>query len=354
MTLVLSRIEGLGPRSFLQLLDKFKRVSNIFCAQFEELSQVVPASLAREVKTLDPLKDVKVYLEILKEKEVAFKTILDQDYPELLRQIYDPPIVLYYRGDFRIDDFKRCFSVVGTRNCTSYGEEVTKKLVQSLVHAGFVIVSGMAFGIDKLAHEVSMKNGGRTIAVLSRGVEEPCPKANYRIYEKVLSNGCVVSEYDSDRSITPGMFPSRNRIIAGLSVGILVIEAGEKSGALITAYQGLEQGRDVFAVPASVFNEKGKGTNSLIKKGNAKLVQEASDILEEYGFKLDIGYQSDKIRYSSDEQKIIDCLLREPATVDEIALTLDWRITHLLQVLTMMEIEQKVAKDNRNKYFIVK
>jgi DNA processing protein len=351
--LALSRIYGVGPRIFIKLINSFQTIDKVFNASIKDLSDCIPDYIARRIRSDSVFQNAKDYLALLQEENIKFTTVLDEDYPKLLREIYDPPIVLYYNGDYKKEDFNKCFAVVGTRNSTRYGEEATKELVEGLVKAGFVIVSGMAFGIDKLSHDTACKNGGRTIAVLSGKVNESSPKSNFKTFQNILENGCVLSECHPDKEIVPGMFPVRNRIISGLSQGILVIEAGKKSGALITAYQALEQGREIFAVPSDIYSEKGVGTNSLIKRGNAKLVQGVEDILEEFGIRIESSEMAVK-HYSKEEQMIIDFILKGGATMDEIVAGLDMDIAKVAQILTMMEIEKKVAKDEGSEYFIVK
>lgn len=352
--LAFSRISGVGPFKFKNLFKKFKSIENIFNSDLGELFQIVTPSIAKEIKSKRCLVEIDEYLRVLQKSGVSFITILDEEYPDLLKEIHDPPIILYYKGNFQEEDFNKCFAVVGTRNCTRYGAEVVDKLVESLVEAGFNIVSGMAFGIDKIAHEVAIRANGRTIGVLSGRVDMPSPRSNSAIYNKILDNGFVISENHLDLEITSGMFPSRNRIISGLSFGTLIIEAGEKSGALITARLALEQGREVFAVPANIYTEKGKGTNKLIQKGEAKLVQKIDDILEEFGFKISKENRKEKERYSPMERKVIDFLIKGPASIDEIAENVDIDIANLLQIIAIMEIDKKLAKTDGDLYVILR
>ena len=205
----------------------------------------------------------------------------DDRYPQLLGQIHDFPKTLYCQGNLNLLA-KNCFAVVGTRKLTSYGKEVTQNIVRGLVHAGFVIVSGLALGIDSVAHQTTLDCDGETIAVLGTPLDQIYPPENSKLAEDILNNnGLIISEYPAGY---PGLrmnFAIRDRLISGLSKGVLVIEAPEKSGALITAHCALDQNRDVFAVPGSIFSSNSVGPNSLIKKG-AKLVTSAQDILDEY------------------------------------------------------------------------
>jgi DNA processing protein len=352
----LSRVDGLGPCKFKKLIGKFGTTKRVFEARENCLSQLVGAKVASKIKCNEGIDDIESYIRELEKHEVKFLTYFDDNYPKILKEIHDPPIVIYSKGDYKKADFAKCIAVVGTRNCTRYGKEVVKELVKGLVNAGLIIVSGMAFGIDKMAHEAAINCGGRTIAVLSGGVDSPSPRSNRSIYQNILNHGCVISEYGLSCDIFAGMFPIRNRIIAGISIGTIVIEAGRRSGALITAYQALEQGREVFAVPSDIFSSKSIGTNSLIKKGNAKLVQSVDDILEEFGFVIDCAKDKKRVKseLSPEEKKVIDVLIGEPASIDEIAEKTNIEISRLLQIISIMEIEQKVAKGEKNLYFIVR
>jgi DNA processing protein len=353
-TLALSRVRGIGPRVFARLVEVFGNVERILKSSLRDLSQVVSLSVARRISSKRCLEFIEDYLEEIRDSGISFTTVLDEDYPPLLKEISDPPIVLYYRGDFQVNDFKRCFAVVGTRNNTRYGEEAAKRLIEGLVNAGFTIVSGMAFGIDRLAHEVAIESGGRTIAVLSGRVDEASPRSNYKIYEEILKNGCAISATHLDRELKAGMFPPRNRIISGLSLGTLVVEAGKKSGALITAKLALEQDREVFAIPGDILAPKCIGTNDLIKKGEAKLVQDIGDILEEFGFKLENKEGKKETVPSPQEQKILDVLFRGPLCLDEISRMTNIEISEASEIVAMMELEKKLAKVEGNRYVILK
>lgn len=216
-------------------------------------------------------------------KKVLYKISLRDDYfPALLKEISNPPDTLYIKSQKSLKElFKNpCIAVVGTRHITSYGIEVTKKIILDLVKAGFTIVSGLAKGVDYLAHREALNNHGTTIAVLGSGVDRIYPPEHEKIAQEIIKNGALMSEFPKDSKAAPQNFPVRNRIISGLSLGIVVTEAAEKSGTMITASYAAEQGREVFAVPGPITSVYSKGTNSLIKKG-AKLVNEVSDILEE-------------------------------------------------------------------------
>lgn len=354
LVLALSRIRGIGPRIFAALLENFKNVKSVFSSNEEELQKIVNSEIVRSILSTNIQRSVDRYIKILRKAGVSFLTILDNEYPSLLKEVYDPPIILYYIGDFKPDDFKKCLSIVGTRKFSQYGEHSTHDIVSILVDAGFTVVSGMAFGIDRIAHQASINAGGRTIGVLSGRVDVPLPKANFKIYNDIIENGCLISERHLDQELVPGMFASRNRIVSGLSLGTIIIEGGSKSGALITARCALDQGREVFALPGNIYSSNSKGTNGLIKRGEAKLIQSADDVLEEFGFKLRGESQSKNTRLNTFEQRIFDTLIQGPKTLDEIAIGLNEDIKEITQTITMMELDKKVVKIEGERYVILR
>ncbi|WP_339145797.1 MULTISPECIES: DNA-processing protein DprA [unclassified Sutcliffiella] len=221
---------------------------------------------------------------IYKEQNIQLITIFDHEYPSLLKEIYDPPLVLYLKGNQHLLNTRK-LGVVGARNMSSYGREALGSLIPPLIRENFTIVSGLAKGVDIHAHCLAMKMKGNTIAVLGSGIFNIYPKEHKELAYSISQHHLLLSEYPPYTAPTKWNFPMRNRIISGLSEGVIVVEAKEKSGSLITADQAMDQGREVFAVPGSILSETSKGTNSLIKQG-AKLVADTNDILEELnGFK---------------------------------------------------------------------
>ncbi len=208
-------------------------------------------------------------------------TYLDSDYPTLLKEIYDPPFVLYGMGHRGIIQSKKNLAIIGSRSPTSTGSQTVAKLIPALSKQGLTIVSGFAKGIDSIAHWKTIQTSGRTMAILGSGHLHMYPKENVQLFSQMSKNQLILSEYPPDTPPQKWHFPARNRIISGMSKGVLVIEAKEKSGSLITADQALEQGRDVYAIPGSIFSPLSKGTNYLIQQG-AKLVMSAEDILEDF------------------------------------------------------------------------
>jgi len=224
-------------------------------------------------------KIVEKELNRLKETGGRVITLTDEAYPRRLKDIYDPPALLYIRGELRIED-EFAIAIVGSRKTTPYGRWFTEKVGNELARHGVTIVSGMARGIDSLAHMGAVSGGGRTIAVLGCGVDVIYPSENRNLFAKIIDHGAVLSEFPMGSPPEGGHFPRRNRIISGLSLGVVVVQANEKSGSLITAGYALEQGREVFAVPGNVGTESSRGVHRLIKEG-AKLVESSEDILEE-------------------------------------------------------------------------
>jgi len=245
-------------------------------------------------------------------------TLPDPNYPRLLKEISDPPQVLYLKGEIKKED-ETAIAIVGTRNYTNYGKRIAEEITSDLAERGITIISGLAKGIDTFAHKAALEHKGRTIAVLGSAVDSKSlyPACNRKLAEKIARNGAVVSEYPVGTKSERYFFPQRNRIISGLSLGILVVEAPEKSGALITASQALEQNREVFAVPGPIYSENSKGTNNLIKMG-AKLVTCANDILEELNLPL---IENKKKLFKPEnkwEEILFNILTEEPVHIDEI------------------------------------
>jgi DNA processing protein len=247
----------------------------------KELSKIegLGEKVAQEIRKGPLEKVVERELSLLREVGGRVITLKDEEYPKRLKDIYDPPALLYVRGELKKED-EFAISIVGSRKTTPYGRWFTEKVSQELARHGVTIVSGMARGIDSLAHWGAISGGGRTIAVLGCGVDVIYPSENRNLFAKMIDRGAILSEFPMGSPPEGGHFPRRNRIISGLSLGVVVVQASEKSGSLITAGYALEQGREVFAVPGNVGTESSRGTHRLIKEG-AKLVESSEDILEE-------------------------------------------------------------------------
>lgn len=284
------------------------------------------------------------------------------EYPKIFKDLPDAPKEIYLKGNLKLLD-QPSFAIVGTRKCTFEGREIAKKFARELSFAGLNIVSGLAFGIDSAAHEGALEGkNGKTIAVLGSALNNITPHAQEKLAQKILdNNGLIISEYQSGAPIFPSNFLRRNRIIAGLSLGVLIVEAPFGSGAIITAQCAKKYNRPLFAIPGSITSKNYEATNDLIKRGMALLVVKPKDILD-YLKEKSLFIQEDKNRpgnitindkYINDsiEEKIIRILKEKPATIDEIAKRLNTQITKLLILITEMEISGQV-KDIGNKRYI--
>jgi len=279
--LALSLTPGVGSILFKRLLDRFKTPEAVFSAPMKELSKIegLGEKVAREILNGPLEKEVEKELSLLGKVGGKIVTLKDEGYPKRLRDIYDPPALLYVRGELRRED-TLAIAIVGSRKTSPYGRWITEKIGQDLARHGVTVVSGMARGIDSVAHIGALQGGGRTIAVLGCGVDVIYPLENRNLFHQIIEHGAVLSEFPMGSPPEGGHFPRRNRIISGLSIGVVIVEAGSKSGSLITANYALEQGREVFAIPGNVGAQGSRGTNQLIKEG-AKLVESSEDILEE-------------------------------------------------------------------------
>lgn len=272
-------VQGVGPVRLARLVERCGSVEHAWNATSNEmaaagLDQKTMAALHRARTTID----LEAALERVARAGVDLLTIEDADYPGLLAQIEHPPPLLYVRGALAESD-RWALAVVGTRSPTSYGKEATRQLVGDLACSGLTIVSGLAVGIDSIAHEAALEAGGRTIGVLGCGIDIIYPERNKKLAARIVENGAIISEYPIGTRPIAANFPPRNRIISGASLGTLVVEAPEESGALITVEFALDQGREIFAVPGSIFNRTSGGTHRLIQNG-AALVHRADDVLE--------------------------------------------------------------------------
>ncbi len=275
----LTRIKGLGPIRIIRLLRKFNNPQSIWRATEKELRRVKGiGNLA--LKIIKQRKEIKIEQIIDKINKCSIKYIVltDKKYPKLLKEIYDPPPVLFYKGN--ISSINPAIAIVGSRKSTSYGRKIAKKLSYQLVQRGITVISGMARGIDSCGHFGALQAEGKTVAVMGAGLDYIYPPENRDLFYKIVDRGLVVSEFPPGVEPVAGNFPRRNRIISGLCLGVVVIEASKSSGSLITANLALEQGREVFAVPGNIDRKGSKGTNDLIKNG-AKIVTNIDDVTEE-------------------------------------------------------------------------
>lgn len=277
----LSIIEKKNYTITRRLLDIYKTPEEIWKLSKKELEQLeVEEQMIQEMTNPNYRRIVKAYILYMKEKNIQILTIKDEDYPYLLKQIYDPPSVIYIMGNKKILS-QNGIAIVGSRNCSLYGQKIAKYLSYQLAKKGIHIISGLARGIDTFSHMGTLQAKGKTIAVLGSGLDVIYPPENAKLAEKIVeSEGCLVSEYIVGTKPLGEHFPARNRIISGLASGVVVVEASEKSGSLITVDFALEQGKNVYAVPGNINSPNSLGTNALIKQG-AKIVTSIEDILED-------------------------------------------------------------------------
>lgn len=357
---------GIGPMKFTSLKSHFGNVKSAYLANKKDLELILGFKLTEKFIEFRRKFDPKKELEILNKNGITVLALDDKAYPESLKNISDPPICLYVKGSLLENEtyFKGStqrstptkptfFAIVGTRKPTAYGIQVTKKFTRELVEAGFIIVSGMALGIDTISHEETIENGGKTVAVLGSGINVIYPSSNYRLYHKIIkTGGAVVSEFPPNQFVLKGLFISRNRIISGLSRGVLVTEGGEFSGALITAKFAGIQGKDVFAIPSPINSQMAPAPNLLIKQG-ARMVTSTQDILDEFGMFITPKRKEDiREKLNSAEKLIFDILIKSPQTVDYLALNLHQTASQILNIVSLMEINGIIEKNIEKNYQI--
>lgn len=274
-------IKGLGPVQKKKLLALYGTPENIYNASIAEIeaTSILKKGVSDEIEKSKNISLINKYEEYIQKNNIHLINITDKNYPELLKEIYDPPITLFYKGDTTLLS-EKAFSVVGCRAATTYGNLMSKEIAYKLAKENILIVSGLAKGIDASAHNGALLANGKTIAVLGCGVDIPYPVQNIKLYKEIIEKGLVISEYIVGTKPEAGNFPARNRIISGLSKGLLVVEAKQKSGSMITVDFALEQGRNVYAIPGNINSPNSNGTNELIKQG-AKLVTSYEEILED-------------------------------------------------------------------------
>lgn len=337
---LLSQVSQIGPARFGRLLDHFGSARAAWTASLLDLAAAgldrrSIESLGRQRAKLNP--ESEAYR--LERAGVRLLILDDACYPSALREIADPPPVLYVLGTITsADDW--AIAVVGTRRASQYGRHVTERIVSDIARAGVTVVSGLALGIDTHAHRAALAAGGRTVAVLGSGLDRIYPTSNQALARQISECGAVISEYPLGIPPDAQHFPRRNRIVSGLSRGVLVVEADHKSGAMITATQAAEQGRDVFAVPGSILSPLSVGPHQLLREG-AKLVAEASDILDELHLTAVVEQQATREAIPSDptEAALLKLLSHEPTHVDELTRAAGLPSAVVTSALTILELK---------------
>lgn len=351
--LAFSHCLGIGPNRFDALMRQYSSVKDAYEANKEELNRDLKFGIGNTLADFKEKFDPVEKLEEIKRKEITVLTREDSRYPQSLKNLSDAPICLYVKGDidhFDLNDPKTLFfSIVGTRKPTAYGEQITKKFASELAQSGMVIVSGLAIGVDAMAHKSTIESDGRTVAFLGCGVDIIYPPANKNLYQSILdSGGLIISEFPPGMTVLRGLFIARNRLISGLSRGVLVIEGLKDSGALVTAQYAALQGKDVFAPPVPLTSPLSQAPNILLKQG-AKLVTSVDDILEEYQLKIMQNKQAFH-DLPKDEKKIVEILVNQSQAMDELVNKLQKSVLQISLLLSILEIKGIIEKNSEGKY----
>jgi|SRR5690554_4918390 len=340
----LAEIKDLGLQRSYQLLKVLGEPEGFVGRGQEPLLPVdflSPAVKSDLAKDKDPVNWLQIG-KLMERYKISFVTILDREYPEPLKNIFNPPLFLFYRGNLQQPEGERSLAVVGTRKPDNYGLMMTRKLTSQLVSYGFTIVSGLAYGIDTQAHLTAVENNGRTIAVMGTGCDQIYPFRNSKLAEKILERGALVSEFLPGSKPEKWNFPLRNRIISGLSVGTLVIQGKKTSGALLTAKFALDQNRDLYALPGDINRKLSEGPNYLIKLG-AKIVTNASDIVEEYDLILQ-PVEEKRPELSTGEQRVLKVIEENKPEIsyDNLVLKTGLTVGELSTILLNLEIKNLI------------
>jgi DNA processing protein len=356
--LALHLIPGLGPKLTAALLERFGSAADVLRADANQLSAVphIGSNLAGKLRQAMNQVEVQAELARMQEKDVSLLRLGVPPYPAILATIPDPPGLLYVRGNLEPRD-ERAVAIVGSRHCTPYGRRIAERLAGELVRAGYTIVSGLARGIDALAHRGALQAGGRTLAVLAGGLSKIYPPEHAELAEEVRAAGALLTESAMLMEPMAGMFPARNRIISGLAKAVVVVEAADKSGALITASHAAEQGRDVFAIPGPIDSPASAGTHELLRKG-AKLARHAGDILEELQGITPLIATGQTETHSQEpppglddrQRQIWDFLGTQRQNVDDIARTMNLPVPELTRILMVLEMKKVIKRLPGNQY----
>ncbi|MBN1453046.1 MAG: DNA-processing protein DprA [Anaerolineales bacterium] len=348
-------VKGIGAVRFQRLLERFGDAESAWRAAPAELAEAgLSLKVIERLAAVREKADLSRLWDQIQSKGIEVLTWLDEAYPQRLKEIEQPPPVLYVRGELSPED-TWAVAIVGTRRVTPYGRQVTEEIASYLAANGVTVVSGLARGVDALAHNAALKAGGRTLAVLGSGVDRIYPPENRGIAEQIFEHGAVLSDYAPGTPPESSNFPPRNRIISGLSMAVVVIEAGETSGALITAEFAAEQGREIFAVPGNIFAPQSKGTNKLIQRGALPLLS-ASDIMQALNLTRVGQHKAARKALPADEveAKLLDAMREEPLHVDEIRNQTGLPVEKVSATLVMMELKGMVRQVGNMHYVAVR
>jgi DNA processing protein len=353
----LSLVPEIGPVMSRKLVSAVGSPENIFRAGLQDLMAVsgVGTEKAANIHAFRGWDRVEKIVKESEKRDIRIVGYQDSCYPDVLKEIESAPVVLYMKGDYLKED-RFGIAVVGSRKHTEYGEVVTRKIAGELASSGFTIISGMARGIDTLSHKSALAAGGRTIAVLGSGLDVYYPAENKGLMEKIASAGCALSEFPPGTMPSKENFPRRNRLISGLSLGVLVVEATTDSGSLITANYAVEQNKEVFAVPGCITSRNSDGTNGLIRQG-AKIVLGAADIIEELapmlrGFIGRSGLRPDA-EVSEEESRMCGFLTREPKHIDLLSRESELPVHAILNLLLSLELKGLVRQAGGKRFYLL-
>jgi DNA processing protein len=353
----LNKIQGVGPQKMKMLLDFFETPENVWNANLADLKKSgIQEKLAEKIFEEKTKINPDEEMEKLKKENISIITLSDDNYPKLLKEIPNPPYILYVKGSDFDFNARPMVAVVGSRKFTQYGSQVATSFSRDLARSGIAVVSGMALGIDAIAHSGALEAGGKTFAVLGSSLEDANigPRTNFELSRKIMDSGALISEFPLGIASTPQNFPARNRIMAGMSLGTLVVEAAEDSGSIITANLALEFNREVFAVPGSIFSPVSTGVHKLIKSG-AKMATSVKDILEELRVEEKANFEKAKstIPATSEEEKILKLLSHEPLHIDKLAKMSKLETSLASSTLMILEIKGMVKNIGGQNYIIL-
>lgn len=350
--LALSLIPGIGPRLQAQLMDHFGTAAAVLQQSADQLTKVagIGTQTAMQITSGDHQQSAVAMLQQCRQNGVHLLTKGGPRYPEGLKSLSDGPMLLYSRGDLQpCDDL--AIAIVGARRCTQYGRRQAERLAGSLVRAGFTVVSGLARGIDTAAHRGALNAGGRTVAVMATGVREIYPPENAELAVEISHNGSLLSEFPLDQKPRPGLFPQRNRIISGMCLAVIIVEATRNSGALHTARHAMEQGREVFALPGPVDSIASEGCHELIREG-VTLVRNCDDVLAELGpLSSPRQSQSDNVVHNpremtlnEQEKELLNLISTNPVHIDEVLRTTELEMSRVLSTITVLEVKRFIRR----------
>ncbi|MBI9031304.1 DNA-protecting protein DprA [bacterium] len=341
--------EGIGRVYSQRLLDLYGEPSN-FMGQDLDLPDL-PRKVLDQIRDNKRVNNFEQVCKLIENYEIKYLTCLDKDYPQGLRNIFSPPLMLFYRGQLPQDAWNNTLAIVGTRRADNYGKYITEKISRELSAKGVIIVSGLAYGVDTIAHKACLASGGKTLAVMATGCDQIYPPENRRLAEKIIENGAICSEYVPGVVAERYFFPQRNRIISALSMGTLVVQGKKSSGAMLTAKYAIDQNKELFAIPGQINNPLSEGPNYLIKNG-AWMVTESEDILSSF---INTNYVEQLTIFPelSNEEKVVYNYIKQenrPVYYDEIIINTKIQMSKLSSLLMNLELKGVIQAQGGNKY----